>query len=98
MSVGYGIDLDLYVALKALEEEELPCEDPDHDTDPEGHSGPGEWYVKVHCPSCGYTHPSLFLICDKLKTRMVSDTFNCPKAGCRAEAKGVQFFTVMGRR
>lgn len=77
-------------------ERELPCEDPDHDR--VWHRGNGKWYLKVHCPLCGYNPQHWFLVCEDLMTYIEQGgTFTCAKCEV-SKISGFSIFTIMGKR
>ena len=54
---------DLFDKVNALFDEEMPCENANHDDDP-NHEGPGQWYLASKtCGNCG-NNRGVRLVCD----------------------------------
>lgn len=66
MSVGVGIELDLYLSVQEAFSEEQECEHVHHNEDSAVHRGPAKWYMKARCLCCE-DETSMLALCDGWK-------------------------------
>lgn len=104
MAIGFGAELGKAVEslpqLDALADEELPCDyGTQHTFGVRNHSGPGEWYIKMVCPDCGYAGKGqVILCCDAMKRYAdAGGPFRCN--GCKNnEVPGNKMMHVLERK
>lgn len=85
MSVGTGIELDLYLSIQEAFEEVEQCEHSQHETNPKSHEGDAQWYVQVQCPVCDELGP-LQAVCNKWMLRISSGILIYCVGGCDMES------------
>lgn len=85
MNASTSVDSFLELELEFSIEEEKPCEHSRHFIDTNEHSGNGEWYVLLHCPSC--EDDAVLLFCDtwiSFQKQAPSRLMKCPTCDYRA--------------
>lgn len=84
----------VFTEIKAMGEEEMPCEDPDHER--LGDEGPGLWYIEAECPKCS-NETGVLLVCENFKHDIDVDRLCiCPKCDYKTGMKKV--FRILGKR
>ena len=72
-------------------EQETECEIPEHTLDTENHSGPGETYVTLYCPTC---HTTDRVICCSLWVKSVIWMGGINHLGHYVSAANVKFVNI----
>lgn len=93
MTVQAGTELDLDLEALVGEMPTVPCEHPDHTTDPDWHHGAASVYAQGHCTTCDRTGP-LFASCQKFIDFALAGDLICAK--CNQVDQGVRVLHILG--